>query len=83
MTKIYKVQFEVFHLAFFFHPFCVVEANDISHSKERGLQVFRSHPNNVDLDYKIVEITESSAEEHPDYIRIDEEMPWQPEEDGE
>lgn len=65
--------------AVFFHPFCVVEAKDIEHAKDRAMQVINSHPNNVKIKKEIVDVQEVSKEEYPSYIRIDEVMPWQPE----
>jgi len=79
MANIYKVKFEIIKGVFFFHPFCVVEARDIEHAKERAIQVMNSHPDNVEIKKEIVDVQEVSADEHPNYITIDEVMPYQPE----
>jgi len=79
VTNIYKVTFEIIKGVFFFHPFCVVEAQDIEHAKERAMQVMNSHPDNVKINKEIVDVLEVSADEHPNYITIDEVMPWGPE----
>ncbi|WP_208001474.1 hypothetical protein [Macrococcoides caseolyticum] len=81
MTNIYKVTFEIMNGAFFFHPFCIVEAQDIERAEERAMQVINSHPDNVKINKEIVEVEEVSKEEHPSYIRKDEVMPYQPEDD--
>ncbi|TDM35208.1 hypothetical protein [Macrococcoides canis] len=79
MTKIYKVTFEIIKGVFFFHPFCIVEAQDIGHAKERAMQVMNSHPDNVKITKEIVDVEEVNKDEHPNYITIDEVMPWEPE----
>ncbi|MDJ1090701.1 hypothetical protein QNJ39_03765 [Macrococcus caseolyticus] len=79
MAKIYKITFEIMQGAVFFHPFCVVEAQDIEHAKDRAMQVINSHPNNVKIKKEIVDVQEVSKEEYSSYIRINEVMPWQPE----
>lgn len=78
MTNIYKVTFEIIKEMFFFHPFCVVEAHDIEHAKERAMQVMNSHPDNVKINKEIVDVQEVDKDEHPNYITIDEVMPYQP-----
>lgn len=79
MTNIYKVTFEIVKGVFFFHPFCVVEAQDIKNAKERAIQVMNSHPDNVKIKKEIVDVEEVNKDEHPNYITIDEVMPWEPE----
>ncbi|WP_198550912.1 hypothetical protein [Macrococcoides caseolyticum] len=81
MTNIYKVTFEIMNGPFFFHPFCIVEAQDIECAKERAMQVMNSHPDNVKINKEIVGVEEVSKEEYPSYIRKDEVMPYQPEDD--
>ena len=79
MTNIYKVTFEIIKGVFFFHPFCIVESQDVERAKERAMQVINSHPNNVKTKKEIVEVEEVSKEEYPSYIRKEEVMPYQPE----
>lgn len=43
MAKIYKITFEIMQGTVFFHPFCVVEAQDIEHAKDRAMQVIKIH----------------------------------------
>ena len=81
MTNIYKVTFEIMNGAFIFHPFCVVEAHDIERAKERAMQVINSHPDNVKIEKEIVDVQEVSKEEYPSYIRKEEVMPYQPEDE--
>ncbi|WP_198550911.1 hypothetical protein [Macrococcoides caseolyticum] len=78
MANIYKVTFEIIKGVFFFHPFCIVEARDIEHAKERAMQVMNSHPDNVKINKEIVDVQEVDKDEHPNYITIDEVMPYQP-----
>lgn len=78
MTNIYKVTFEIIKGVFFFRPFCVVEAQGVEHAKERAMQVMNSHPDNVKIKKEIVDVQEVSVDEHPNYITIDEVMPYQP-----
>ncbi|RAI79313.1 hypothetical protein BFS35_012190 [Macrococcoides goetzii] len=78
MANIYKVTFEIIKGVFFFHPFCIVEARDIDHAKERAMQVMNSHPDNVEINKEIVDVQEVDKDEHPNYITIDEVMPYQP-----
>lgn len=79
MTNIYKVTFEIIKGLFFFHPFCIVEARDMERAKERAMQVMNSHPDNVKIKKEIVDVEEVNKDEHPNYIAIDEVMPYQPE----
>ena len=79
MTKIYKVTFEIMNGVIFYHPFCIVEAQDIERAKERAMQVMNSHPDNVKINKEIVDVQEVSKEEYPSYIRKEEVMPYQPE----
>lgn len=81
MTNIYKVTFEIMNGVIFYHPFCIVEAQDVECAKERAMQVINSHPDNVKINKEIVEVEEVSEEEYPSYIRKDEVMPYQPEND--
>ena len=81
MTKIYKVTFEIMNGAFIFHPFCIVESQDAERAKDRAMQVINSHPDNVKIEKEIVDVQEVSKEEYPSYIRKEEVMPYQPEDE--
>lgn len=81
MPGIYKVNFEIMKGLFFFHPFCIVEAKDETHAKKRAMQVMNSHPDNVSIKKQITHIEKVDALKYPNYIKIEEVMPWQPHED--
>ena len=81
MTNIYKVTFEIMNGVIFFHPFCIVESQDAERAKDRAMQVINSHPDNVKIEKEIVDVQEVSKEEYPSYIRKEEVMPYQPEDE--
>ncbi len=81
--SVYRVDFEIFYSLLFFHPYVVVEANDVEQAIARANQVFNSNPDNMDLDKKIIEVKQVSETDYDDVIKLTDEMPWQPEERGE
>ena len=61
--KIYRVTFEIAHwhmgvLPLLFHPQYEVKAKDKEEAKEKAQEAFNSHPDNVKLERKIVNVEE-------------------------
>ncbi|QRN90253.1 hypothetical protein JRU67_09275 [Mammaliicoccus sciuri] len=59
----YNVVFEIVHRQFgilpiFFHSQIQIEANNEEEAKLKAQEAFNSHPNNIDLERKIVEVEE-------------------------
>ncbi|WP_323708735.1 hypothetical protein [Mammaliicoccus sciuri] len=60
--KTYRVTFEIVHwhgpVPILFHPQYEVEAKDENEAKEKAQEAFNSHPDNVELERKIVKVEE-------------------------
>ena len=61
--KLYRVTFETVYwhmgvLPLFFHPQYEVEAKDEDEAKEKAQEAFNSHPDNMKLERKIVNVEE-------------------------
>ena len=61
--KKYRVTFEIAHwhmgvLPLLFHPQYEVKAKDKEEAKEKAQEAFNSHPDNVKLERKIVNVEE-------------------------